>query len=251
MAPWVSGGDRTPQHSRMGTRMELWQQVDWHYQPTKSGMRAFAGLFRVKMSKLKTLDDVGSALSRSKNWISFGPNISVSFAFTELVGHLVEAYGLGIVMNGYRLETLDGERSWELPESHNQAATLMAALRQAEPRLEPRPYVRNGESDTLGWAVFSSTDWAELAAGDLYAARALFPLKGKVPNRPEAPKGKAARRERAPEHAELLAWVSANKEEWESQLIDALEKLETSAPDSTDERDATSQIYRIGRRARR
>jgi len=40
-------------------------------------------------------------------------------------------------------------------------------------------------------------------------------------------------------------------DELTAQLIDALEKLETSHPDSTEERDATSQIYRIGRRARR
>ncbi|MFK7928956.1 MAG: hypothetical protein AB8H79_12260 [Myxococcota bacterium] len=231
--------------------MELWEKVDWQYEPQKAGMRAFARLFRVKVSKVKTLENVGPALSRSKHWISFDPQSSVSFAFTELVAHLVETYGLGIVMKDGRLQTLDGERSWALPEDHNQAAKAMAALRQAEPRLEPLAYVRNGESDTLGWAVFSSTDWAELAAGDLYAIRALFPLKGKVPKAPEAPKGPPARRERNPEHAELLAWVSANKEEWVAPLIDALETLETSAPDSTEERDATSQIYRIGRRARR
>jgi hypothetical protein len=42
-----------------------------------------------------------------------------------------------------------------------------------------------------------------------------------------------------------------NKDELKGQLVDALEKLESSAPDSTEERDAISQIYRIGRRARR
>jgi hypothetical protein len=59
------------------------------------------------------------------------------------------------------------------------------------------------------------------------------------------------RRQRTPDHEALLGWVSANKDELTAQLVDALEKLETSHPDSTEERDATSQIYRISRRARR
>ena len=127
----------------------------------------------------------------------------------------------------------------------------MAALRQAEPMLEPRPFVRNGSSDTLGWAVFSTGDWAELEAADLYATRALFPLKGAVPNAPASPKADPTRRQRTPEHEELLEWVSANKDELTQRLVDALEKLENSHPDSVEERDALSQIYRIQRRARR
>jgi hypothetical protein len=49
----------------------------------------------------------------------------------------------------------------------------------------------------------------------------------------------------------LLGWVNANKEDLASRLVDALEKLETSHPDSAEERDAMSQIYRVQRRARR
>ncbi len=144
-----------------------------------------------------------------------------------------------------------GNRSWALPTDPSQGARAMAALKAAEPMLEPRPFVENGASDTLGWAVFSSSDWAELEAADLYAVRALFPLKGAVPEAPALPIGDAARRERTPEHEELLDWISANKAEFAPQLVEALEKLETSHPDSPEERDATSQIYRIGRRARR
>ena len=143
------------------------------------------------------------------------------------------------------------QQSWELPDNTEQAARAMAALKQAEPMLEPRPYINNGSSDTLGWAVFSSGDWAELEAADLYATRALFPLKGTVPQAPASPKAEAVGRQRTSEHAELLAWVSANKEDLMPQLVDALEKLETSHPDSTEERDAMSQIYRVQRRARR
>jgi hypothetical protein len=99
--------------------------------------------------------------------------------------------------------------------------------------------------------VFSSGDWAALEAADLYATRALFPLNGKVPEMPKLPKGAALRRQRDPDHEVLLAWVSANKDQLMPQLVDALEKLETSHPDSIEERDAMSQIYRIGRRARR
>ena len=117
--------------------------------------------------------------------------------------------------------------------------------------LEPRPFVRNGSSDILGWAVFSSSDWAELEAADLYATRALFPLKGAVPKAPELPQADAERRQRTPENAELLEWVSANRAEMAPQLLEQMEKLETSHPGSNEERDATSQIFRIGRRARR
>ncbi|MFT6161487.1 MAG: hypothetical protein ACJARS_004778 [bacterium] len=231
--------------------MELWQQVDWQYRPKKLGMRAFARLFRVKMGKSKVLQDIGPALARSKHWVDFDQHGSVYGAVNELVGHLVDTYGLGLVMKDGALHTLDGERSWDLPEDHKLAAKAMVALRQAEPSLEPRPYVKNGESDTFSWAVFSSTDWAELDAGDLYATRALFPLKGKMPKMPKVPEDAAPHRQRDPAHEELLAWVSVNKDELKGQLVDALEKLESSAPDSTEERDAISQIYRIGRRARR
>ena len=144
-----------------------------------------------------------------------------------------------------------GQRTWELPTDPKQGAQAIAALKQAEPMLEARPYVKNGSSETLGWAVFSSSDWAELEAADLYATRALFPLKGAVPTAPARPKADAMRRQRTPENEELLAWVSANKDELTPKLVDALEKLETSHPDSAEERDAMSQIYRIRRRARR
>ena len=53
------------------------------------------------------------------------------------------------------------------------------------------------------------------------------------------------------EHEALLVWVSENKDELTQRLVDALEKLETSHPDSAEERDALSQIYRVQRRARR
>ena len=231
--------------------MELWQQVDWQYRPKRPGINVFARSFRVKMAKKKTLEDIGPALCHSKHWISFDPEGSIYWAVATLVDHLVETYGLEIVMKDGKLCTLDGERSWELPEDPKLAAKAMVALKQAEPSLEPRAYVRNGESDTLGWAVFSSTDWAELEAGELYMTHGLFPLKGKVPKAPEAPKAAASRRQRDPAHEELLAWVSANSEALKPQLVAALEKLETSAPDSSDERDAATQIYRIGRRARR
>ncbi len=231
--------------------LELWQQVDWQYEPKRLGRNAFARSFRVKLAKLKTLEDIGPALCHSKHWISFDPKSSVYGALGELVSHLIETYALEVVMSGGALHSVDGEHTWTLPEDPKLAAKVMSALRQAAPSLEPRPYVKNGESDTLGWAVFTSTDWAELEAGDVYATHALFPKKGKVPKMPKRPKKPAARRQRDPEHEELLAWVSANKEELKAQLVDALERLETSAPESTEERDATTQIYRIGRRARR
>ena len=164
--------------------------------------------------------------------------------------HLVETYGLEMVMKNGALYKTAGQRSWVLPKDPQQGAKAMAALREAEPMLEPRPFVKNGSSETLGWAVFSSSDWAELEAADLYATRALFPLNGVVPEA-ALPEAEATRRQRTPENEELLAWVSANKAEMAPQLVEALEKLETAHPDSTEERDATSQIYRLGRRARR
>ncbi len=231
--------------------MDLWEQVDWKYSLKKPAVTTFARTFRVKLGKSKALEGIAPPLCRSRYWIRFGPTDSVYFAMKELVEHLVETYGLEMVMKDGALHKTAGNRSWELPTDPTQGARAMAALKAAEPMLEPRPFVENGASDTLGWAVFSSSDWAELEAADLYAARALFPLKGVVPEAPALPIGDAARRERAPEHEELLDWISANKAEFVPQLVEALEKLETSHPDSPEERDATSQIYRIGRRARR
>jgi len=231
--------------------MNLWQQVDWNHRLERSAVTTFARTFRVKLGKADVLDGIAPTLSRSRYWIAFDQNGSVYLAVNELVDHLVETYGLEMVMKNGVLHKAGGQRAWELPKDPNQGAQAMAALKQAEPMLEPRPFVKNGSSDTLGWAVFSSSDWAELEAADLYATRALFPLKGAVPKAPALPKAEAIRRPRTPEHEELLAFVSANKEELMPQLVDALEKLETSHPDSTEERDATSQIYRIGRRARR
>ena len=231
--------------------MSLWQQVDWKHRLERSSVTTFARTFRVKLGKLDVLDGIAPTLCRSRYWIAFDQTGSVYTAMNDLVNHLVEAYGLEVVMKGGALHDAEGLRSWELPNDPKQGAQAMAALRQAEPMLEPRPYVNNGSSDTLGWAVFSSSDWAELEAADLYATRALFPLKGKVPKAPTLPKAEAVHRQRTSEHAELLEWVSANKEELVPQLVDALEKLETSHPGSTEERDAMSQIYRTGRRARR
>jgi hypothetical protein len=230
--------------------MKLWQQVDWKHQLKRSAVTTFARTFRVKLGKLDVLDGIAPTLCRSRYWISFDQNGSVHSGMTELVDHLVETYGLEMVMKNGVLHKAGGPRSWELPADPNQGAQAMAALKQAEPMLEPRPYVKNGASDTLGWAVFSSSDWAELEAADLYAVRALFPLKGAVP-KAALPQAEAIVRQRTPEHEELLVWVSANKDELVSQLVEALEKLENSHPDSTEERDAMSQIYRIGRRARR
>jgi hypothetical protein len=231
--------------------MKLWQQVDWKYPLGKSSLNAFSRTFRVKLSKLDTLDGIAPVLCRSRFWISFDPNGSVYSAVNELVEHLIEEYGLEVVMKDRGLYKSAGQRTWELPTSPKQGALAMAALKQAEPMIEPRPFVKNGSSDTLGWAVFSSSDWAELEAADLYATRALFPLKGAVPKAPVLPKADATRRQRTPEHEALLAWVSANKDELTPQLVDALEKLETAHPDSAEERDAMSQIYRVRRRARR
>ena len=231
--------------------MELWQQVDWKYPLEKSSLNAFSRTFRVKLSKLDVLDGIAPVLCRSRFWISFDHSGSVYSAVNELVDHLVESYGLEVVMKDRALHNIASQRTWELPTDPKQGGRAMAALKQAEPMLEPRPFVKNGSSDTLGWAVFSSSDWAVLEAADLYATRALFPLKGAVPKGPARPRADATRRQRDPEHEELLVWVSANKDELTPQLVDALEKLETSHPDSTEERDAMSQIYRIERRARR
>jgi hypothetical protein len=232
-------------------RMELWQQIDWKHRLERSSVTTFARTFRVKLGKLDVLDAIAPPLCRSRYWITFDQNLSVYGVLNDLVEHLVETYGLGVVMKNGALHNISGDRSWELPDNAQQAALVMAALKQAEPMLDPRPYVHNGSSDTLSWAVFSSGDWAELEAVDLYAIRALFPLKGKVPKRPTLPKGAALRRQRDPSHETLLAWVSANKDQLMPQLVDALDKLETSHPDSPEESDALSQIYRIGRRARR
>ena len=231
--------------------MKLWQLVDWKHRLDKSAVTAFARTFRVKLGKVDVLDGIAPTLCRSRYWIAFDDNGSVYAAMNDLVNHLVETYGLEVVMNKGALHDAAGQRTWALPEDPKQGAQAMAALKQAEPMLEPRPYVGNGSTDNLGWAVFSSSDWAELEAADLYATRALFPLKGMVPEAPASSKAEAVARPRSAEHAELLEWVSANKEELMPRLVDALEKLETSHPDSTEERDAMSQIYRIKRRARR
>jgi hypothetical protein len=230
--------------------MELWQQVDWKYRLKRTSVSAFARTFRVKLGKLDLLEAIAPPLCRSKYWITFDQNNSPYVSLIHLVDHLVETYGLEVEIKGGALYTLDGERSWELPTDPEHGARAMAILKRAEPRLEPRPYVKNGASDALGWAVFSSTDWAELEAADVYATRALFPLSGEVPEKPKLPKG-PERRQRDPAHEELLAWVRENKDAMVPQLVAALEKLETSGPASTEERDAMSQIYRIGRRARR
>ena len=230
--------------------MNLWQQVDWNHRLERSSVSTFARTFRVKLGKMDVLEGIAPALSRSRYWIGFDPNCTVYSEMKELVDHLVETYGLEMVMKNGALYKTAGQRTWHLPKDPQQGAKVMAALKQAEPMLEPRPFVKNGSSETLGWAVFSSSDWAELEAADLYAVRALFPLKGVVPEA-AVPEAEAARRQRTPEHEELLAWVSANKAELAPQLLEALEKLETAHPDSNEERDATSQIYRLGRRARR
>jgi hypothetical protein len=231
--------------------MELWQQVDWKHSLERSSVTTFARTFRVKLGKLDVLDGIAPTLCRSRYWIAFDQNGTVYSAVNELVDHLVETYGLEVAMKNGALHNAAAQRTWELPKDPKQGARAMAALKQAEPMLEPRPYVKNGSSDALGWAVFSSSDWAELEAADLYAIRALFPLKGKVPKAPALPKVEVVRRQRTPEHEALLAWVSENKDELTLQLVDALEKLETSHPGSTEERDAMSQIYRTSRRAHR
>jgi hypothetical protein len=231
--------------------MEMWQQVDWKYPLEKSSLNAFSRTFRVKLSKLDALDDIAPVLCRSRFWVAFDQSGTVYSAVSQLVNHLGEEYGLEVVMKDRGLYKTAGQRIWELPTDPKQGGRAMAALKQAEPMLEPRPFVTNGSADTLGWAVLSSGDWAELEAADLYATRALFPLKGAVPKAPARPRADASRRQRDPEHEELLVWVSANKAELAPKLVDALEKLETSHPDSAEERDAMSQIYRVQRRARR
>jgi hypothetical protein len=231
--------------------MELWQQVDWKYPLEKSSLNAFSRTFRIKVSKLAVLGDIAPVLSRSRFCISFDQSRTVYSAVSGLVEHLIEEYGLEVVMKDRGLYKTAGQRTWELPTDPQEGGRVMVALKQAEPMLEARPFVKNGASDTLAWAVMSSGDWADLEAVDVYAARALFPLKGAVPQAPVRPRGDATRRQRTPEHEELLVWVSANKAELASKLGDALEKLETSHPESPEERDALSQIYRVQRRARR
>jgi len=231
--------------------MELWTQVDWKYSLEKSSNNVFSRMFRVKLRKLDTLGDIAPVLCRSRFWIEFDQTGTVYSAVSKLVNHLAEEYGLEVVMKDGGLYKTAGQRTWDLPTDPDQGARAIAALKQAEPMIEARPFVKNGSSDTLAWAVFSSGDWAEMEASDLYATRALFPLKGAVPQAPARPRADAARRERASEHEELLVWVRANKAELASKLDDALEKLETSHPESPEERDAMSQIYRIQRRARR
>ena len=231
--------------------MNLWQQVDWQYELKKKSRGAFGRMFRVKLKKLNTLEGIAPALHASQNAISFDAERIVSGSIYDLVNHLVETYGLGIVLTNGEIQDLSGERTWPLPDDPKQGVRTMAVLRQAEPRLEPRPFVKNGSSDVSSWMVLSSLDWAELEAADAYAVRALFPVGGKLPERPKKARGDATRRQRDPDHAELLAWVTENKDEFVPQLVEALEKLETSHPESTEERDAKSQIYRIGRRARR
>jgi hypothetical protein len=231
--------------------MELWQQIDWKHRLKRSAVTTFARTFRAKLGKLDRLDVIAPLLCRSRYWIAFEPKRSVYPALNDLVVHLVDTYGLEVVMKNGALHNVAGERSWDLPDDASLGARAMAALKKAEPMLDPRPYVYNGSSDTLGWAVFSSGDWAELEAADLYATRALFPLNGKVPERPILPKGEAQRRQRDPSHEALLAWVSANNDSLLPQLVEALDKLETSHPESSEESNAMSQIYRIERRARR
>lgn len=231
--------------------MELWQQVDWTHRLDRSVINAFSRPLGARLGKADALEGFAPRLSRSPHWIAFTPTTSVYSAVLTLVDHLVETYGLEVFMQKGQLHKTAAERSWGLPEDPAQAGMAMRALRDAEPSLEPRAFVRNGESDTLAWLVLSSTDWADLEAADLYATRALFPLRGKVPPAPAATQVESVRRERTPEHVELLAWVTANKALMMPRLVEALEKLESSAPGSTEERDAASQIYRLERRARR
>ncbi len=231
--------------------MELWRQVDWSYQLEKKSVGVFARSFLVKLKKYRSLEDIDRALGASKHVISFPPDFPPYPAMQDLVEHVVETYGLGIQIRDGALQDLQGELRWPIPEDPKKAALAMSALKRAEPRLEPRPYVRNGSSDTLRWAVFSSLDWADIEAADVYAAHALFPPKRKVPKAPKKAPGEAPRRERLPEHEELLGWVTAHSAEFVGRLVEALDKLETSHAGSTQERDANSQIYRIERRARR
>jgi hypothetical protein len=231
--------------------MELWKQVDWKHRPERKTVTTFARMFRVKLRKAQTLEDIAPLLSRSRYWIEFDPERYIFASINNLLQHLVETYGLEVVLKEDSLHNIGSELSWPLPSDVAQAAAAMAALKQAEPRLEPRPFVRNGSSDIQSWAVFSSSDWAELEAAGLYTVRALFPMNGKVPDMPPRPRAEAPRRQRDPSHEALLTWVSANNEQMVSRLVEALDKLETSHPDSQEERDAINQIYRIERRARR
>jgi DNA-directed RNA polymerase subunit beta' len=79
--------------------MKLWQQVDWKYPLEKSSVNTFARTFRVKLGKLDVLDGIAPTLCRSRFWIAFDDNGSVYSAVNQLVGHLVESYGLEVVMN--------------------------------------------------------------------------------------------------------------------------------------------------------
>ena len=78
--------------------MDLWQQVDWNYRLERPSVSAFARTFRVKLGKANLLEGIAPALSRSRYWISFEQNSSVYLAMKELVEHLVETYGLEVVM---------------------------------------------------------------------------------------------------------------------------------------------------------
>ena len=168
----------------------------------------------------------------------------------DIVTHVTQTYGLEVIMRGGALHNEGSERSWQLPENADQAHRAVRLLRDAEPMLEPRPYVGNGQTDVFSWAIFSSSDWAELEAADLYATRALFPIKGKVPAAPEKAPAHA-QRTRTPEHEALLSWVNEHQPSMVERLTAALQSLETSHVGTTEERDALSQIYRIERRARR
>ncbi len=231
--------------------MELWNQVDWTHRLERPAINGFSKPLGARLGKVDALEGFSSRLSRSPHWIAFTPTTSVYSAVLTLVEHLVETYGLEVFMQKGALYKTAADRSWALPEDPAQAAMAMRALQNAEPSLEPRAFVKNGASDTLAWLVLSSTDWADLDAADIYASRALFPLRGKVPPPPVSTKAEAVQRERTAEHAELLAWVSANKALMMPRLVEALEKFESSAPGAKEERDATSQIYRLERRARR
>jgi len=230
--------------------MKLSEQVDWTYTLERKAAAVYARTFRAKLGKFKTLKDIGPALARSKHWVSFHPDQTVHNAVHDIVVHLTETYGLEVIMRGGALHNEGSERSWQLPESASQAERVVRLLRNAEPMLEPRPYVMNDSTDVASWAIFSSSDWAELEAADLYASRALFPLKGKIPVAPEKPLG-IAQRHREPEHESLLTWVQENQASMVASLTEALQKLESSHVGTTEERDALSQIYRIERRARR
>ena len=231
--------------------MELWNQVDWTHRLERPAVNVFNRTLGAKLGKADAMEGFATRLSRSPHWIAFEPSTTVYSAMHALVEHLQNTYGLEVFLDKGGLHKTAAERSWALPQDPALAARAMHALGDAEAMIEPRPFVRNGSSDTLAWLVLSSTDWATLEAADLYATRALFPRGSKVPPAPAKKTTEAVRRERTPEHAALLEWVGANKALMLPRLVEAVEQLETSLPGSTQERDATSQIYRIERRARR